>query len=126
MPLIQYNLSRDDKSWKYFKEGYMAKITYLHDDNTGESESFWVWIDKIDKLKEEYVLGIISNTLTTFNKPHRPNMKIGDLITFEKNCIKEIANRYYTKEETLFAIENSKENPITKYFESLNIRFTSY
>ena len=124
MPLVSYNIPENHPSWENFKEGYMVKITFKHIDN--KSESFWVWIDKIDKLEGDMVSGYVSNKLVTFNQPDRPNLRLGDIVTFSKKCIKEIANRYYSKEETLFMIENLKENPVTNYFESLNVKFKSY
>ena len=124
MPLINYDIPENHPSWANFKEGYMVKITFKHIDN--KSESFWVWIDKIDKLEGDMVSGYVSNKLVTFNQPDRPNLRLGDIVTFSKKCIKEIANRYYSKEETLFIIENCKENPVTNYFESLNVKFKSY
>ena len=124
MPLINYDIPENHPSWANFKEGYMVKITFKHIDN--KSESFWVWIDKIDKLEGDMVSGYVSNKLVTFNQPDRPNLRLGDIVTFSKKCIKEIANRYYSKEETLFIIENCKENPVTNYFESLNVKFKAY
>ena len=124
MPLINYDIPENHPTWANFKEGYMVKITFKHIDN--KSESFWVWIDKIDKLEGDMVSGYVSNKLVTFNQPDRPNLRLGDIVTFSKKCIKEIANRYYSKEETLFIIENCKENPVTNYFESLNVKFKSY
>ena len=120
MPLINYDIPENHPSWANFKEGYMVKITFKHIDN--KSESFWVWIDKIDKLEGDMVSGYVSNKLVTFNQPDRPNLRLGDIVTFSKKCIKEIANRYYSKEETLFIIENCKENPVTNNFESLNVK----
>ena len=124
MPLINYDIPENHPSWANFKEGYMVKITFKHIDN--KSESFWVWIDKIDKLEGDMVSGYVSNKLVTFNQPDRPNLRLVYIVTFSKKCIKEIANRYYSKEETLFIIENCKENPVTNYFESLNVKFKSY
>jgi hypothetical protein len=118
--LVKYDIPEDNDMWKYYKVGHMAKITYQHKD--GNNESFWLWIDKIE---DEYVNGIISNNLVTFEK-NNINLKIGDIVKFKKTCIKTLSERNYTKEQTLFSIENSKNNPITDYFQSLNIKFKKY
>ena len=115
--LVKWNISDDNEMWKYYKENHMAKITYEHED--GSRESFWVWIETIE---DNNITGIISNKLITFKK-NGLDLKIGDIVKFNKICIKELSSCNYTKEETLFSIENSKSNPITDYFGSLNVKF---
>lgn len=124
MPLISYDIRGDDPSWANFKEGHMVKVTFEHKDNK-ERESFWVLIDKIDKIEGEIVSGYVSNKLITFNKEGRLNLRLGDIITFKKHSIKRISSRYYSKEESSLFLENCKNNPITDYFESLNTKFKS-
>jgi len=53
-------------------------------------------------------------------------LELGDKIIFTKNKIKEISTRSYTMEETESSINFYKinNNPITKYFESINLRFS--
>jgi len=113
--LIEYNLPVTNKSWDNFKENHMVKIT-LND--TTRNESFWVWIESIQS--NETIIGVICNNLLT-NK-----LIIGQKILFHKKNIKEIANRSYTKEETELAIlmVSTENNPITKYFESINLNFS--
>jgi uncharacterized protein YegJ (DUF2314 family) len=98
------------------KPNSMVKITIQDYDF---SESFWVWIEEIN---DDKIIGIISNNLVT------KLLEIGQKITFDKSYIKEISNRSYTKEETLNTIEFCKNinNPITKYFESINTKFNGY
>jgi uncharacterized protein YegJ (DUF2314 family) len=112
--LRTYKIPITDQSWDNFKPNYMVKIT-LHDKK--HNESFWVWIESI--IDNTYVIGIISNNIIS-NK-----LEIGQKISFHKDCIKEISNRSYTKDETDLSILmiKSGNNPITKYFESLNIKF---
>ena len=118
--LVKWNISDENDMWKYYKENHMAKITYEHEDKS--RESFWVWIEKIEGNN---LSGIISNKLITFKK-NDIDLQIGDIVKFNKICIKELSSRNYTKEETLFSIENGKNNPITDYFESLNVKFNNY
>jgi len=106
---IEYNLSDNDPSWNNFNKSHVVKITYK--DQFNNKESFWVWIEKIEK---DEITGIISNDLIT------NNLGLGDRITFNKKHIKEISDRCYTMDQTKLSIEMSKNNPITKYFNSLN------
>jgi hypothetical protein len=110
---IEYNLSKDDPSWKNCKPMHMVKITYQ--DQFQRKESFWVWIEN---TKEDEIVGIISNELLTYN------LGLGDRITFHTKYIKEISERNYSIDHSKLAIEKSKSNPITKYFNSLNVRFS--
>jgi len=109
---IEYNLQNHDILWDNCKETYMVKITYR--DQFRNTESFWVWIEKIE---EEQITGIICNQLNTYN------LSIGEKIIFEKKHIKEISNRYYTIDQTRMSIEITKSNPISRYFSKLNQRF---
>ena len=109
---VEYNIPSNDPSWNNFKETYMVKITYITTRQT--KESFWVWIHKI---KDDQVIGIISNDLITYE------LSIGQVIKFNKKHIKEIANRSYTFEQTMATIKLMENNPITKYFNSLNLKF---
>jgi len=115
--LKEYKLSSLDLSWNNFKPNHMVKIT-LQDKDKKHNESFWVWIESIES--ETYVVGLISNKLIS------NLLEIGQKISFHKDCIKEISCRSYTKEETETSIRliNAGNNPITKYFESLNIKFS--
>ena len=108
--LLEYKLPLTD-----LKPNYMVKVT-LHDET--RNESFWVWIESIESNN---VIGIISNNLLT------DKLEIGQKISFHINCIKEISNRSYTKEqtETSILISKARNNPITKYFESLNVKFSN-
>jgi len=112
--LVSYKLSMLNLMWDNFKNNHMVKIT-LHD--RLHKESFWVWIESIESNK--YVIGIISNELIS-NK-----LVIGQKISFHVNYIKEISNRSYTKQEidTYILMIKVGNNPITKYFQSLNIKF---
>jgi uncharacterized protein YegJ (DUF2314 family) len=94
---------------------HMVKITLI--DDTRE-ESFWVWTESIDYTNNS-LTGIISNNLLTYK------LEIGQVITFDCINIKDVSERLYTKEETDKSIMIAKvnNNPITKYFQSLNIRF---
>ena len=94
---------------------HMVKITLI--DDTRE-ESFWVWTESIDYTNNS-IVGIISNNLLT----HK--LQIGQMITFDCINIKDVSERFYTKEETEKSIMIAKvnNNPITKYFQSLNTRF---
>ena len=111
---LDYNIPKNHKLWINCKPTYMVKIT-LNMNNT--KESFWVWIESIN---DDEITGIICNNLLTYM------LEIGQEINFTKNKIKEISNRSYTKEETQKTIEYYKirNNPITKYFESINLRFS--
>ena len=113
--LLTYNIPITDNAWDNFRENHMVKIT-LHDKK--HNESFWVWIESI--LDDTHVIGIISNNIIS------DKLEIGQKISFHKECIKEISTRSYTKEETDLAVLMIKagNNPITKYFESLNIKFS--
>ena len=95
------------------KINHMVKITL---DGQMHKESFWVWIENIENSD---ITGIISNNLIS------DKLEIGQKIKFNINCVKEISDRSYTEQETNDAILMIKtgNNPITKYFESLNIRF---
>lgn len=95
------------------KINHMVKITL---DGQMHKESFWVWIENIENSD---IIGVISNNLIS------DKLEIGQKIKFNINCIKEISDRSYTEQETNDAILMIKtgNNPITKYFESLNIRF---
>jgi hypothetical protein len=97
------------------KPTYMVKITLV--DNY-HKESFWVWVESVNQNK---ITGIICNKLIS------NVLEIGQTITFDKFCVKELSNRSYTKEETEMAINliNIGNNPVTKYFESLNVKFSS-
>jgi len=111
---LDYNIPDDHESRINCKPTYMVKITLnMHN----MKESFWVWIESINNNE---VTGIICNNLQTYM------LEIGQKITFTKNKIKEISNRSYTKEDTEKSIEYHKfcNNPITKYFESINLRFS--
>lgn len=121
MPLVSYDIREDDPFWNNFKEGYVVKVKFLHKNK--DNESFWVWIDKIDKLEGYIVSGYVLNELVTFNKEGRLDLRLGDIITFKKYNIKKISNRYYSRENMLFMIENYKKNIITNYFENLNEKF---
>jgi uncharacterized protein YegJ (DUF2314 family) len=112
--LRMYKIPITDSSWDDFKVNHMVKIT-LHDKK--HNESFWVWIESI--VSNTHVIGIISNNLIS-NK-----LEIGQKISFHIDYIKEISTRSYTKEDTDTSILMIKagNNPITKYFESLNIKF---
>ena len=114
--LIAYKLQENNISWNNFKANHMVKIT-LSDKK--HKESFWVWIESIEL--NDYVIGIVSNNIIS------DKLKIGQKISFHKDYIKEISNRSYTKEETDTAILMIKvgNNPITKYFESLNIKYSN-
>jgi uncharacterized protein YegJ (DUF2314 family) len=114
--LVSYKLSDTCQMWDNFKINHMVKIT-LHD--RMHKESFWVWIESIES--DSYVIGIISNNIIS-NK-----LEIGQKISFHKDCIKDISNRSYTKEQINTSILMIKvgNNPITKYFESLNIKFNN-
>jgi hypothetical protein len=105
---IEYNNEID------IKINSMVKITL--DDNK-HKESFWVWVESINS---NIIIGIISNNLIS------TKLEIGQTIYFDKKNIKETSSRSYTREETKQSILMIKvgNNPITKYFESLNIRFT--
>ena len=118
--LVKWNIPDDNEMWMYYKENHLAKITYEHED--GSRESFWIWIEKIEG---DNVSGIIYSKLITFKK-NNLDLQIGDIVRFNKICIKELSSRNYTKEEILFSIENSKSNPITDYFGSLNVKFINY
>ena len=50
-------------------------------------------------------------------------LEIGDRIIINKKHIKEISNRSYTLNNTFISIQRAKNNPITKYFESVNTKF---
>ena len=93
----------------------MVKITLQ--DNM-HKESFWVWIEDVINNN---IIGIISNNIIS------DKLEIGQTISFDKECIKEISNQSYTKEEIENSIKMIKigNNPITKYFESLNIKFNN-
>jgi hypothetical protein len=95
------------------KINHMVKITI---DNNTNLESFWVWVESINNGS---ITGIISNILQS------PKLEIGQLITFDSKNIKETSERSYTIEETKTAILIAKtnNNPITKYFQSINTRF---
>ena len=97
------------------KVNHMVKITLI--DDTRE-ESFWVWTESIDYTNSS-LTGIICNNLLTYK------LEIGQVITFDCINIKDVSERFYTKEETEKSIMIAKvnNNPITKYFQSLNIRF---
>ena len=115
---LDYNIDSNDKQWINFKENYMVKLTLVENKyGISNKESFWVWIESITG---DNITGIISNNLLSYN------LEIGQTIRFSKNNIKEISNRSYTKEQTDASILMIKvgNNPITKYFESLNIRFS--
>jgi hypothetical protein len=94
------------------KINYMVKIT-LDDTNL---ESFWVWVESINN---DSINGIISNILQS------TKLEIGQLITFYSKNIKETSERSYTIEQTKTAILIAKtnNNPITKYFQSINRQF---
>ena len=94
------------------KINHMVKIT-LDDTNL---ESFWVWVESINN---DSINGIISNILQT------TKLEIGQLITFYSKNIKETSERSYTIDETKTSILIAKtnNNPITKYFQSINTRF---
>jgi uncharacterized protein YegJ (DUF2314 family) len=111
-----HKLPMTDPSWNNFKINHMVKIT-LHDKKY--SESFWVWIESIES--GTYIIGIISNNIIS------DKLEIGQKISFHKDFIKEISNRSYTKKQTESSILMIKtgNNPITKYFESLNIKFNN-
>ena len=114
---VVYNLPSNDPSWNDLKETHVVKVTYINIDKSLK-ESFWVWIEKIDKSVDDYeITGIISNILVTIE------LEIGDRVIFNKKHIKEISNRSYTLDHTFISIERTKNNPITKYFESLNTQF---
>jgi hypothetical protein len=84
---------------------HMVKITLI--DDTRE-ESFWVWTESIDYTNNS-IVGIISNNLLT----HK--LQIGQMITFDCINIKDVSERFYTKEETEKSIMIAKvnNNPIT-------------
>lgn len=94
------------------KINHMVKIT-LDDTNL---ESFWVWVESINN---DSINGIISNILQS------TKLEIGQLITFYSKNIKETSERSYTIEQTKTAILIAKtnNNPITKYFQSINRQF---
>ena len=106
---LEYNLINDT-----IKPTYMVKITFT--DNY-HKESFWVWVESVEN---DVITGIISNKLLT-NK-----LELGQIITFDKSCVKETSNRSYSKEETITSIKLIEigNNPITKYFESLNVKIS--
>ena len=106
--LLKYDIPCDN-----LKEHQMVKITL--EDNL-HKESFWVWVEEIQNNK---IKGIVSNNLIT------NNLEIGQTLVFDTSNIKEISSRSYTLDETNAAIKLIKDgnNPITKYFESLNIKF---
>jgi uncharacterized protein YegJ (DUF2314 family) len=106
--LVKYDLHHKD-----VKLNSMIKVTYK---DINFKESFWVWIEEINNNK---ITGIISNKL------HTNVLELGQKIIFDKSCIKEISDRLYTKEDTLKSIGFYKisDNPITKYFESINSKF---
>jgi hypothetical protein len=95
------------------KLNYMVKITL---DNNTNKESFWVWIESINN---DCITGIISNNLVS------TKLHVGQLITFDIKNIKETSERCYTRDETNIAIlmAKTKNNPITKYFQSVNTKF---
>jgi len=114
---VVYNLPSNDPSWNYLKEKHVIKVTYSNIQNK-QKESFWVWIEKIDPSVDDYeITGIVSNVLIT------KELEIGDRIVINKKHIKEISNRSYTLNHTFISIERAKNNPITKYFESVNTQF---
>lgn len=94
----------------------MVKITLQYKKH---AESFWVWIESIEF--NTYIIGIVSNNLIS------DKLEIGQKISFHIDCIKEISSRSYTKEQidTSILMIKSGNNPITKYFESLNIKFNN-
>jgi hypothetical protein len=96
---IEYNISDNDPSWNNFKELHIVKITYK--DQFNITESFWVWIEKIEN---DEITGIISNDLIT------NNLRLGDRITFNKKHIREISERCYTIDQTKLSIEIFSEN----------------
>jgi uncharacterized protein YegJ (DUF2314 family) len=106
---IEYNIY----SINTIKLNHMVKITLKNDTNL---ESFWVWVESINN---DSITGIISNILQS------TKLEIGQLITFDSKNIKDISNRSYTKDETNISILITKtnNNPITKYFQSINVRF---
>jgi len=106
--LLKYDIPCDN-----LKEHQMVKITLT--DNL-HKESFWVWVEEIQNNK---IKGIISNNLII------NNLDIVQTIVFDTSNIKEISSRSYTLDETNASIKLIKDgnNPITKYFESLNIKF---
>jgi hypothetical protein len=111
---LEYNISKDDPSWINCKPNHMVKITYQ--DQFQRKESFWVWIENING---DEIVGIISNELLTYN------LSLGDRITFHTKYIKEISERNYSIDHTAkLNLEKIKSNPITKYFNSLNVKFS--
>jgi len=110
---IEYNLEETDKSWEFFKENHMVKISYKGKE--GYTESFWVWISKINK---ETINGIICNDLIT------EELFVGKKIKFCKKHIKELSNRNYTLEQTLASIKFTKNNILAKLIEQANMVIT--
>jgi len=110
---IEYNLEETHKSWEFFKENHMVKISYKGKE--GYTESFWVWISKINK---ETINGIICNDLIT------EDLFVGKKIKFCKKHIKELSNRNYTLEQTLASIKFTKNNILAKLIEQANMVIT--
>lgn len=104
--LKEYNLGENNLS---IKENNVVKITYL--ENIVFNESFWVWVEKVNKEGE--ITGIITNSLLN-NK-----LKIGQKINFNKKNIKEIADKTVTYNEIIDKIKETKKKEYFEYLRTL-------
>ena len=112
--LVIYNLPSHDSLLNNLKENNIVNITYITIINPNIKEDINVLIKKIDNNQ---ILGVITNVLIT------NELEIGDEIIFSTKHIKEYSEKLYSLNHQFIINKKVENNPITKYFSSIQSKF---
>ena len=112
--LVVYNLPSHDSLLNNLKENNVVNITYITIINPNIKEDINVLIKNI---VDNEIIGIIANVLIT------NELEIGDEIVFHTKHIKEYSEKLYSLNEEFVFKKRVENNPITKYFSSIQSKF---
>jgi hypothetical protein len=112
--LVIYNLPSHDSLLNNLKENNIVNITYITIINPNIKEDINVLIKKIDNNQ---ILGVITNVLIT------NELEIGDDIIFYTKHIKDYSDKLYSLNNEFIFKKRIENNPITKYFSSIQLKF---
>ena len=112
--LVIYNLPSNDSLLNNLKENNIVNITYTTIIHPNIKEDIWVLIKTI---YNNQITGVIANVLIT------NELEIGDEIIFSTKHIKEYSEKVYSLNHQFVCKKRVENNPITKYFSSIQPKF---
>ena len=112
--LVIYNLPSNDSLLNNLKENNIVNITYTTIIHPNIKEDIWVLIKTI---YNNQITGVIANVLIT------NELEIGDEIIFSTKHIKEYSEKLYSLNHQFIINKKVENNPITKYFSSIQSKF---